>query len=88
MPVILPHQKLAGYLFGFLMHAKSHVAERLPAHLEHDQHVVFREGKEEETVDTKQTQLTKLDAWLQLNTDEYADAQHRSWRHPLRADKR
>ena len=59
------------------MHEKSHVVERLPVQLPYQQSVMYRTGKEHETVQAKQGDRTKLQAWLKLNQDEYAEAKRR-----------
>ena len=65
-------------LFEFPLHAKSHVVERLPAHLEHQQSCLLHEGQKEETIAKHLRRKTKLQAWLLLNIQEYKK-QSKSW---------
>ena len=49
-------------LFEYPMHARSHVVERLPVHLDGDQNVTFVNGKEQRAVDEQGCESHKVDA--------------------------
>ena len=58
-------------LFEYPMHARSHVVERLPVHLEGEQHLVFENGKVREALG-KAAALTKLTSYFKVSEERAA----------------
>ena len=54
-------------LFEFPMHARSHVVERLPVHLEGQEQKLFVHGNEREVVEKSEGVDTKLTAYFRVN---------------------
>jgi len=61
-------------LFGYPLHARSHVIERLPVHLPHQQAVLFTEREPEKSLERILDKRTKLEGWYDLNTREEKQA--------------
>ena len=61
-------------LFGFPLHGRSHVVERLPVHLPMEHQIRFMTGKEKIAVEEGMKKATKLKAWFSLNEAEYNEA--------------
>ena len=66
-------------IFQFKLHDKSHAVERLPVHLENGQQVLFGESNMEDIVRKKAKEITKLEAWLILNQQQFDEAKKRKF---------
>ncbi|GBO29828.1 hypothetical protein AVEN_154669-1 [Araneus ventricosus] len=61
-------------LLGSHMHDRSHAVMRLSVHIPNQKRVTFKDGHEEEALETARSRQTMLESWFQLNQS-YPDSQ-------------